>query len=461
MSQAMPDIEHQFRLLIESVRDYAIFMLDSQGNIASWNPGAQQIKGYSAGEVLGRHFSLFYAPEDINAGVPQQELDLAVRVGKFEAQGWRVRKDGNRFTAYIVITPIIDEKGELIGFAKVTRDISAQNAAEQRFRQVVESAPSAMVLTNSRGVIELVNTQVERLFGYSRLELLGASVETLLPLPLREHHPHLRDAFLTAPSARPMGKGRDLYARRKDGQEIPVEIGLNPIETEEGIKILSAIVDISDRKQKELKIQAALAEKNVLLGEIHHRVKNNLQIIHSLLDLQSNRISDPVALELLRDSQNRIRSMALIHQSLYQSNDFVEVNLGTVLDALIPTLVESYNVDHSRIRYELSATDVLLSINQAIPCGLIVNELIANALKHAFPGDREGVIQVLLEREGDEGIHLSVTDDGIGIPEDFDLNNTTTLGLQLVKILVEQLGATLQINCSSPTRFDISFKKVN
>lgn len=457
LQRALRESEQQFRLLVESVRDYAIFMLDAEGRIASWNAGSQRIKGYTAEEVLGKHFSIFYTPEDIAKGMPQKELDCAMREGRCEVQGWRLGRDSARFLAHVVITPIVDESGRLRGFAKVTRDISLHHAAEQRFRQVVESSPSAMVMINMQGVIEMVNTQAERIFGHSRAELLGQQVELLLPMRLSQHHPQLREAFFSAPQSRPMGAGRDLFARRKDGSEFPVEIGLNPIETDEGTKVLSAIVDISDRKQKEQKIQAALEEKNILLGEIHHRVKNNLQIVHSLLDLQSSRVSDPVALEMLRDSQNRIRSMALIHQSLYLSNDFAQVNLGNVLEALIPALLESYSVDHSLIRYEFTVDDVLLSINQAIPCGLIINELISNALKHAFSDGRSGTIHVELAQKEQDYVLLSVSDDGAGIPPDVDLKKTDTLGLQLVHLLADQLGATLTINRTEPTRFELCF----
>lgn len=267
----------------------------------------------------------------------------------------------------------------------------------------------------------------------------------------------MRSAFFHDPLARPMGKGRDLYARRKDGSEFPVEIGLNPIETDEGTKVLSAIVDISDRKQKEQKIQAALEEKNILLGEIHHRVKNNLQIVHSLLDLQSTRIEDPAVLDMLRDSQNRIRSMALIHQSLYLSNDFAKVNINNVLEALVPALMESYSVDHSRIQYSFNAVDVLLSINLAIPCGLIINELISNSLKHAFPPPVSGTIAIELARQPDARILLSVSDSGVGIASELDLHKSDTLGLQLVRLLADQIGATLTIERANPTRFAFLF----
>src|SRR3990167_3889959 len=228
LQRALRESEQQFRLLVESVRDYAIFMLDAEGRIASWNSGSQRIKGYTADEVLGKHFSIFYTPEDIAKGMPERELACAKREGRCEVQGWRLGRDAVRFMAHVVITPIVDESGTLRGFAKVTRDISLHHAAEQRFRQVVESSPSAMVMINMQGVIEMVNTQAERIFGYTRAELLGQQVELLLPVRLSQHHPQLREAFFSQPQSRPMGAGRDLFARRKDGSEFPVEIGLNP-----------------------------------------------------------------------------------------------------------------------------------------------------------------------------------------------------------------------------------------
>lgn len=337
------------------------------------------------------------------------------------------------------------------------RSKTALSKGEERFRRVVEAAPNAMVMVSASGQIEMVNAQAEKVFGYTREEMLGRSIEILVPERFRGAHPGLRAVFMADPRSRPMGAGRDLYALRKDGSEFPVEIGLNPIDTEEGPMVLSAIVDISDRKQKEESVKAALREKEILLGEIHHRVKNNLQIVDSLLDLQLSKLDDPLVASMLRDSQSRIRSMVLIHQTLYQSKDFAQVDFSAFLDSLIPTLVASYGQDSSRISLAVSVRDVQLPLNSAIPCGLIVNELVTNAFKHAFPQGRSGTISIDLSN-GDEGwVRLQVADDGIGLPEGLDLEHTTTLGLQLVVLLTDQLGGTVDIGRVAPTCFQLTF----
>ncbi|HEY0757710.1 MAG TPA: histidine kinase dimerization/phosphoacceptor domain -containing protein [Acidisarcina sp.] len=209
--------------------------------------------------------------------------------------------------------------------------------------------------------------------------------------------------------------------------------------------------------EKELHIEAALREKDVLLGEIHHRVKNNLQIINSLLELQCSQIEDPVVLVMLRDSQNRIRSMALIHQTLYQSNAFGRVDFGHFLDSLVPTLIASYLVDPERISLHVHAEGIHLPIGAAIPCGLLVNELISNALKHAFPNGRSGRIDIAFVPEAGDSVALTISDDGVGIPESLDLTDMVSLGLQLVFLLADQLRATIAVHRSNPTSFILRF----
>jgi PAS domain S-box-containing protein len=450
-------LEERFRRVVEAAPN-AMVMINAGGIIEMVNAQAEQVFGYARAEMLGQAVEML-VPVRFRGHHPGLRgsffSDPKARPMGAGRDLFGMRKDGTEFPVEIGLNPIETDEGPMVLSAVV--DISARRRLEERFRLVVEAAPSAMVMINAFGRIEMVNAQAEAVFGYARHEMLGRKVEMLVPDRFGAHHPDLRSSFFADPKARPMGAGRDLFGLRKDGSEFPVEIGLNPIETEEGPMVLSAIVDISDRKQKEERIQLALKEKDVLLGEVHHRVKNNLQIVHSLLDLQSSRITDRTALDMLRDSQNRIRSMGLIHQTLYQSKDFAKVDFSRFLDSLVPTLVGSYGVNPDRIALSVKAEQVLFPINAAIPCGLIVNELISNALKHAFPGDRRGEIRVRLFSEPDGATALSVADDGIGIPDGVNLGKTSTLGLQLVSLLADQLGGKIAMRRSDPTEFVLSF----
>lgn len=323
--------------------------------------------------------------------------------------------------------------------------------------QAFDRIPVAMVVVNQQGLITRLNRLAESTFGYASVELLGKPVEVLVPERYRHAHPSYRRGFQANATARPMGAGRDLSGLRKDGSEFPVEIGINPVDTGEGPMILSVILDLSERKQNEKRIHDTLREKELLLEEVHHRVKNNLQVIHSLLDLQMLKISDPDLVAMLRDSQNRIRSMSMIHQTLYQSHDFAEVDFQRFLGELLPTLMDSYGTVTGHVAIRISANHVKLPINEAIPCGLIVNELVSNALKHGFPGQRRGTICVELRQETNGDVELSISNDGVSIPADQNLERNGSLGLQLVQLLTRQLQGKLDIQRANPTCFTLRF----
>jgi PAS domain S-box-containing protein len=450
-------MERRFRQVVE-YSPSAIVMVDKAGVIAMVNAQTEKMFGYPRAELLGQSMDKL-VPERFRGGHP------VLRQGFFTAPNARamgagrdlyaLRKDGSEFPVEIGLNPIETEEGPMVLSAIV--DITERKRLERRFQQVVESAPSAMVMVDQAGVIGMVNAQAEKMFGYPRRELLGQPIDILVPERFRHGHPGLRRGFFAAPDARAMGAGRDLYALRHDGSEFPVEIGLNPIETEEGSMVLSAIVDITERKQREERIRIALEEKELLLGEIHHRVKNNLQVIDSLLDLQVDRIEDTAVQAMLRDSQNRIRSMSLIHQTLYQSHDFARVDFQHFIGQLVPALIESYAVDGGRIVWHIDAERVQLPINVAIPCGLIVNELVTNALKHGFPEGRAGNIRVEMKLQPTGEAVLMVSNDGVPIGHGIDFAATGTLGMQLVNLLSRQIGGRLEVQRAGATRFCVIF----
>lgn len=323
--------------------------------------------------------------------------------------------------------------------------------------QAFHRMPVAMIVVNQQGAITRVNQLAESTFGYDADELIGQPVENLIPERYRGHHPGYRRGFLAEATARPMGLGRDLSGLRKDGSEFPVEIGINPVETGEGTMVLSVILDLSERKQAEKRIQDALTQKDLLLREVHHRVKNNLQVVHSLLDLQALKLGDHDVVGMLRDSQNRIRSMSLIHQTLYQSSNFARVDFQRFLDELVPSLIESYRSVVGAVNVDIDAHHVKLPINEAIPCGLVINELVSNALKHGFARGHGGLIRVTVQACEDSHVEIAVSNDGHPIADDLDLSQTATLGFQLVRLLTRQLDGTLDIQRAHPTRFSLRF----
>lgn len=216
-------------------------------------------------------------------------------------------------------------------------------------------------------------------------------------------------------------------------------------------------IDITERKQAEDKIQASLREKEVLLKEIHHRVKNNLQVISSLLKMQSRSITDPEILEIFQESQSRIHSMALIHEKLYQSADLARINCGEYIQNLTSHLYRCYGMTPRHIQLEVKVPQISLSLDAALPCGLIINELVSNALKYAFPDKRSGKIYIELDVNVDNCYILKVSDNGIGLPPNIDWENTRSLGLRLVRTLSQQLGATVAVDLTDGTLFSLTF----
>ena len=277
--------------LIDAVKDHAIYMLDTVGNIVTWNAGAARLNGYRAEDIIGKSFSCFYAAEDLVQGKPEHDLKATVENERHEVEAWRIRKDGSRFLANIVITAMRDEQRRLIGFANVTRDVTERVLAAEQLRVALESLPSGMIMIDNQGRIVLVNVHVEQLFGYSRAELIGASIETLVPERYRAQHREFREMFLGQRQARAMGAGRDVYGLRKDGTEVAIEIGLNPLQTYQGDFVLSSVVDISERKRAEAHLRILNARLEERVAEQSGNLESVQHDLHTIIDALPSMIS--------------------------------------------------------------------------------------------------------------------------------------------------------------------------
>ncbi len=345
-TKALRDSEQRFRLFVDSVRDYALFQMDTHGTIISWNSGAERLLGWAEQEAIGKEASLVFTPEDKAQGEPERELGTATAHGRAEDERWHMRKNGTRFFASGVLTEVCDENKKRLGFAKIMRDVTA-------------------------------------------------------------------------------------------------------------------------RKEQEDQLLRSLTDKETLVREIHHRVKNNLQVIVSLLGMQSRHSKDPQVLAAFEEAESRLQAIARIHERLYASDDLTEVEFGGYVAGLAKELVQIHG-SPEQIHLDLDVSDMVLDIERAIPLGLIANELMLNGLKHGLKG-RSGRLQVRLmyvsaeaaSRNGDTSDNswgrLEIADSGPGLPPGLDITHTESMGMRLINMLVRQLRGRLDIGPGPGAVLSVSF----
>jgi len=339
---------------------------------------------------------------------------------------------------------------------RLSEELERAHQARFLLAAVAECSEDAIISESLDGEIDNWNPGAERLYGYSLDEIRGRN-HSLLTAP--EDLPELRRVL------EQVGKGlaverRQMRQLRKDGAVVEVSLSLRPIRDSRSgiIGVVAVARDITDGKIAE-RLKASLREKELLLKEVHHRVKNNLQVISSLLNLQARHVVDPRALELFKESQNRVRSIALFHEKLYQAKDLGHVEAFEYLNTLIANLLAAYGAKPTAVSLEVER-EILLGVDVAIPLGLVLNELISNALKHAFPDGRRGQIRVQLGRCDQDRYRLVVSDDGVGFPADLDFRNAPSLGLQLVCTLVDQLAGTIELIGAPGTTFNVTFDAI-
>src|SRR5208337_3596073 len=248
------------------------------------------------------------------------------------------------------------------------------------------------------------------------------------------------------------------YVHPKNGN-LALSMSVSTMSNTQGqlLAIVCIARDITDRKLAEQQIKRSLKEKEALLREIHHRVKNNLAVVSSLLSLEARKIKDAGVKSLFEESQQRVRSMALVHEKLYQTKDLSSINFESYIKSMVLDIISMYRIDTSAITTEINIRDIELDLESAVPCGLIINELLTNAFKHAFPKNRRGVLSINFTKT-DGTYALTIKDNGIGLPEGLDYKEAGTLGLQLVNILTGQLDGTIRIKSDKGTETVVKFK---
>jgi PAS domain S-box-containing protein len=459
--ETLKESREMYRTLVETSPD-AVSMTDLEGKITYASHRTLQVHGFdNPEELIGKSAFALIAPEDQERAV--ENLKKTLTEGSVRNLEYTMlKKDGSRFIGELNASLIKDVKGEPKAFIAITRDITERKKAEQelsgsekKFRSVVENANDAIYIITPEG-FEYVNSAFERLTGYASKDVCKKSFDFWSII-------HPDDVKMIKDREDARRKGKEVPSRyefrilAKDGKTKTVEPATVHIGEKEEIKVMGILRDVTDRKQAEERVRSSLHEKDVLLKEIHHRVKNNMQIISSLLRLQSRVIGDDRLQEMFKESQNRIRTMALIHEKLYQTEDFARINFAEYIRSLTVHLFHTYKVNPNIIRMNTDVKNVFLDINKAIPCGLIINELVSNSLKHAFPDNKKGEVCIRLSSNKQNKTKLTVSDTGVGMPKDVNFREPETLGLQLVSDLVEQIEGTIRLDRSKGTAFHISF----
>lgn len=341
--------------------------------------------------------------------------------------------------------------------ARVEERTNELALARDRLRGIIALAPNAIISIDGEQRITIFNRGAEDIFGWTQDEVLGERLDLLLPGHLRGvHQEHVTGFSREVGDIRRMAERLSVVGRRKNGEVFPAEASISKLKTDDGVQFTVVLRDITERKQLEDEQARRHAERAVLLKEIHHRVKNNLQVLSSLFYLQAQRTEQESVRKLLDESRSRLQSIALIHEKLYRSEQLASIDFGDYLRDLTASVRSAVGVQAPNVIVRVDAHDVFLDIDRAIPCALIVNELVSNAMKHAFPNGRPGEIRVDV-RAVDSELQLEVSDDGIGFPPALDFQKVTTLGLQLVASLTEQLGGTEELVRGEGTTFRIRF----
>lgn len=450
MEKALRENEERLRLIFNNA-PLSMFHFDQKGVITECNAALLNAVESTREATIGFNM-LSLGDTNITDGV------RAALAGKsYTYEGPYLTRGRRSLFVRSFFAPVMIGEEEVIGGVVIAEDITESVQAkeriyayEARLRAIIESARDAIFIKDKDLVYTMANPALARLFGKTIDEITGRKDREIFDL---------KTALEIEADDHKVLNGETIENERtiEMGDRIIVSNSIKvPLRSADGeiIGLCGIARDITERRRVDEQIRSSLAEKETLLKEIHHRVKNNLQIISSLLNLQTRYIQDEPALELFNESQNRVKSMALIHEKLYNSRDFSSIDFSDYIRSLASDLFRSYDALSRSVSFKLDVRDVHLNIERAIPCGLIINELISNALKHAFHDMPEGELAVQFNPLNGRYL-LSVRDNGVGMPPRFDWRNTRTLGMQLVMSLVEQLGGEISLENKNGTEFQI------
>ncbi len=459
--KALIESEHKYRNLHNSMMDGFVYV-NMDGLIIDSNKSFQQMVGYTPDELVKLTYPDL-TPQKWHEFEKRIVIEQILNAGHSDVyQKEYIRKDGTIFPVELRTFLTRSGEGENEGMWAIVRDITARKQAEltiqeseEKFRSIVTSSPTAMYFyrleNEDRLILTGANPGADRIIGLNHNELLGKTIE--------EAFPNLVNTEIPA-----------MYKRVASG-----EIGHQSFEIEYKDERFSGFyqvfvfcttpgviavdfIDISARKHSEELNQRSAEQKEILLREIHHRVKNNLAIVISLLNFQLRRNDNPELARMIRDIQLRIRSMALIHEHLYKSENLDRIPLASYVQSLSAIILSAFSGQNIKLSTNLDPIDV--SIETALPIGLILNELLTNAFKYAFPKNSEGTIEINLLREEGENCTLTVKDNGVGLPESFSLESELSLGMYIIRLLAEQLDGSVEIERKNGTSFIIRFRNI-
>ena len=468
--------EEEIRRLTTAVKQspYSLQIGDLRGNIEYVNPYFTKLTGYSFEEAKGKNSMLLLRGE-----VDQKtfgEIQTTVASGRvWKGEFLNIKKDGKTYWASVNIGGLKDENGNITNYVGVEQDITEKKLKDKQLEEslrekdamlkeihklseAIKQNPNALMITDLNAIIQYVNPAFTEQTGYSSEEAVGKHPMILLR---GEIDPEIgKDIGMTLGSGN-VWKG-EFHNVKKNGEVYWSSVQIGPIRDENGIMINSVGIeqDITEKKLKDKQLQDSLHEKEIMLKEIHHRVKNNLQIVSSLLKMQAETYRSDETINALKTSRNRINSMALVHENLYQSTEITKVDLNSYVTTLARNIFYTYGVPEDKVRFRSKIEGKIeFGLDTSIPLGLIINEAISNSLKHGFPGDKKGEILFECRKNGD-GYCLNIKDTGIGLPKNLEPAKLNSLGMQLIHILCSQLDGELKMNGTAGAEISMNFKEI-